>query len=180
MTAAADDEEIALRADKLYAARAALAETEAGPRRLGVAELVQFLSDPGRSLSMDEQRMLFADPRLRADYRRLKAQLSVAELPALAAASAGDVDARRFDGGTVRIHASRVAGQVYVVLQVNSAANPPRAILLEGAGGELVKRVLPPCNAAGEIMIVLDRANAPDQAFLRLLAEPTTTGLFLS
>ena len=118
----ADD--IALRADKLYAARSALAETERPTRRLGVAEIVQFLNDPRRSLSMEEQRSLFADPQLRADYRRLKSQVTIAELPALAAASAGNVNSRRFEGGTVSIHSSRVPGQVYVVLRFNWPAGP--------------------------------------------------------
>src|SRR5262249_51226724 len=86
---AADGDEIAMRADKLYAARSALAETARPTRRLGIGEIVQFLHDPERSLTMDEQRALFADPLLRADYRRLKAQATVSDLPALAAASAG-------------------------------------------------------------------------------------------
>src|SRR5215470_19599634 len=143
MTAADHDDDIALRADKLYAARSALAETEPARRRLGVAEILQFLNDPRRSLSMEEQRALFADSQLRADYRRLKSQVAIAELPALAAASAGDVNSRRFDGGTMSIHPSRVQGYIYVILRF-SWPDPPRAMLLEDSGGDLVKRALPP------------------------------------
>ncbi len=172
-------EDIERRADQLYAARSALADTEPTGRRLGVAEIVQFLSDPRRSLSMEEQRSLFADPRLRADYRRLKSLHSISELPALAAASVGDVDARRFEGGTLSIHPSRVAGQVYVVLRLSSPAGPPSTMLLEGAAGELVKRSLPAPDGNGEIMLVLDRKIAADEAFLRLLSDPTSTGSFL-
>ena len=177
MTQAPDD--IALRADQLYAARSALAETAPTGRRLGVAEIVQFLSDPRRSLSMEEQRALFSDPRLRADYRRLKSQLSVSELPALAAASVGDVDTRRFEGGTLSIHPSRVAGQVYVVLRLSSPGGPPRTMLLESAAGDLLKRSLPVPDGQGELMLVLDRKIAADEAFLRLLSDPTSTGSFL-
>src|SRR5215831_12245943 len=104
----ADTDDIAHRADQLYAARSALAEARRPARRFGVAEIVQFLNDPTRSLSADEQRALFTDPRLRADYRRLKAQATTFEMPALAAASSGAVNARRFDGGSVSIHPSRV------------------------------------------------------------------------
>jgi hypothetical protein len=179
MTAIDHTDDVALRADKLYAARSALAEAEQSPRRLGIAEIVQFLGDPQRSLSMAEQRSLFADPRLRADYRRLKSQASVAELPALAAASSGDVNSRRFEGGTVSIHPSRVPGQVYVVLRFSWPASPPRTMLLENAIGDLIKRSLPPADPQGEVMIVLDEKNASDQGFLRLISDPTSTGSFL-
>jgi hypothetical protein len=172
-------DDIVLRADSLYAARSALAETSPSRRRFGVAEIVQFLNDPGRSLTMEEQQSLFANPKLRADYRRLKSQVAIAELPALAAASAGDVNTRRFEGGTVSIHPSRVPGQIYVVLRFNWPAGPPRTMLLESAGGDLIKRVLPPADPNGEIMMVLDEKRSSDQGFLRLISDPTSTGSFL-
>jgi hypothetical protein len=171
--------DVALRADRLYAARTALAQTGPTTRRMGVAEIMQFLSDPGRSLSMEEQRSLFADPQLRADYRRLKSQVAIAELPALAAASAGDVGSRRFEGGTVNVHPSRVPGQVYVVLRFSWPAGAPRTMLLENAGGDLVKRALPAADANGEVMLVLNEKSASDQEFLRLISDPTSTGSFL-
>jgi hypothetical protein len=178
MSGADQDNNIAMRADELYAARSVLAETQQPARRFGVAEIVRFLEDPERSLTMDEQRTLFADPRLRADYRRLKVQASIAELPALAAASAGNVNARRFDGGTVHIHASRVPGQIYVILRF-TWPNPPRTMLLEGTEGDLAKRALPPADANGEVMMVLDESKPSDAGFLRLISDPTSTGSFL-
>lgn len=180
MTGGGEDDDIAPRAEKLYAARSALAEIQPTTPRLGVADIVQFLSDPRRSLSMEEQRTLFTDPRLRADYRRLKSRQSVVELPALAAASVGNVEVRRFDGGTVRIHRSRVADQFYVVVRFSRPAGVPRSLVLEGTNGELVKRPLPPADASGEMMMVLDRKSAIDEAFLRLISDPTSTGSFLS
>src|SRR5580692_9312874 len=138
-----DTDDIARRADMLYAARSALAEARRPTRRFGIAEIVQFLNDPSRSLTAEEQRALFTDPRLRADYRRLKAQATTFELPALAAASSGAVDSRRFEGGSISIHASRLPGQIYVIVRFNSPTETPRAILLEGAEGDLVKRALP-------------------------------------
>jgi hypothetical protein len=179
MTEGGEDDDTAPRADKLYAARSALAEIQPTTRRLGVSEIVQFLSDPQRSLSMEEQRTLFADPRLRADYRRLKSRQSVVELPALAAASVGSVDIRRFEGGTVRIRPSRVADQFYVVVRFDRPAGAPRSLVLESNIGELVKRPLPAVDATGEIMMVLDRKIVDDEAFLRLIADPTSTGSFL-
>jgi hypothetical protein len=179
MTTTDHENDVLLRADALYAARSAMAETEPLRRRFGVAEIVQFLNDPGRSLSMEEQRLLFADPKLRTDYRRLKSQVAVAELPALAAASAGDVNTRRFEGGTVRIHPSRIPGQIYIVLQFSRSANSPRTILLENADGDIIKRSLPPADPSGEVMMVLDQKLAADAGFLRLISDPTSTGSFL-
>jgi hypothetical protein len=179
MTATDHADDLALRAQSLYAARSALLETEPPKRRMGVADIVQFLNDPRRALSMEEQRSLFADPQLRADYRRLKSQVAIADLPSLAAASAGDVNSRRFEGGTVNIHPSRVPGQMYVVLRFNWPAGPPRTMLLEDATGSLIKRSLPAADLNGEVMMVLDASNAADQGFLRLISDPTSTGSFL-
>ena len=179
MTGGGEDDDIAPRADKLYAARSALAEIQPTTPRLGVAEIVQFLRDPQRTLSIEEQRDLFTNPLLRADYRRLKSRQAIVELPALAAASVGNVDNRRFEGGTVRIHPSRVADQFYVVVRFNRPAGVPRSLVIEGTNGELVKRPLPPADASGEIMMVLDRKNGVDDAFLRLISDPTSTGSFL-
>lgn len=173
------EENLAHRADRLYAARSALAATKAPRLRFGVAEIVQFLNDPTRSLTPDEQRSLFTDPRLRADYRRLKQRATSFEMPALAAASSGNVNARRFDGGSINIHASRIAGQLYVILRFNSPDNPPRALLLESAAGEFVKRALPAVDQQGELMMVLNESDEADARFLRLLADPTSTGTFV-
>src|ERR1700760_342270 len=118
------ENDLTRRADQLYAARSALAAARPR-RRMGLAEIVQFLGDPSRSLTAEEQRQLFADPRLRADYRRLKAQATTFEMPALAAASSGNVNARRFDGGSITIHPSRIPGQIYVIVRFNAPADSP-------------------------------------------------------
>jgi hypothetical protein len=180
MSATDPSDEIGAEAARLYAARSALAETGRAARRLGIAEIVAFLSGTRPSLTIEEQRSLFANPVLRADFRRLKAQLSIAELPALAAASTGSIDTRRFDGGTVSIHRSRVPDQVYMVLRFSSPAPTARALLLESAAGELIARSLPDPDGRGEIMLVLSEKNEPDRTLLRLVTDPTTTGSFLS
>lgn len=174
------EDDVARRAEQLYAARSALAETKGLRRRFGVAEIVQFLNDPSRSLSPDEQRALFANPRLRADYRRLKEQVTTFEVPALAAASSGSVNVRRFDGGSIAIHPSRMPGQLYVIVRFEKPAASPRAMLLESTTGDLVKRVLPDADQQGEVMMVLNENNEADATFLRLLADPTTTGTFVT
>ena len=173
------DHDIADRADRLYAARTALAETKRPKHCFGIAEIVAFLSDPTRSLAPEEQRALFADPRLRADYRRLKAQATTFELPALAAASSGAVNARRFDGGSVSIHPSRVPGQIYVILRFSLPAGTPRMVLLESSAGDIVKRAIPAPDQEGQSMMVLNEHSEADAGFLRLLGDPTVTGTFV-
>ncbi len=173
------ENDFARRADQLYAARSAVADTTRPRRRFGVAEIVHFLSDPARSLTPEEQRALFADPRLRADYRRLKAQATTFEMPALAAASSGNVSARRFDGGSIAIHPSRIPGQLYVIVRFNGPTSSPRAMLLESTTGEVIKRALPSADQQGDVMMVLDENNDADAGFLRLLADPTSTGTFV-
>lgn len=166
-------------ADRLYAARCVVADgAPAGPK-IGVAELVQFLSNPTSQLSPEAQRALFSNPRLRDDFNRLKAALRCVELPALAAASDGAVPARTFEGGSVRIHPSRVAGQTYALFQFNWPTATPRALLLESVSGDVVKRVLPTADASGQAVLVLDQNQPDDGVFLRLIADPTTTGSFI-
>jgi hypothetical protein len=174
-----DTDDIAQRADRLYAARSALADTKPPRHRFGIAEIMHFLDDPSRSLTSEEQRALFSDPRLRADYRRLKAQATAFEMPALAAASSGAVNARRFEGGSITMHPSRVPGQVYVILRFSWPAGAPRMMLLESTAGDVVKRALPAADQQGELVMVLDERSEADAHFLRLLADSTSTGTFM-
>ena len=167
------------RVDRLYAARTALTETKPPRHRFGIAEIVQFLSDPARSLTPEEQRALFTDPRLRADYRRLKAQATTFEMPALAAASSGNVETRRFDGGSIAIHRSRLPGQLYIIVRFDRPDVSPRAMLLESTSGELVKRALPGADQQGQVMMVLSESDDVDASFLRMLADPTSSGTFV-
>ncbi len=164
-------------ADQLYAAREAVADT-AGRKRIGVAELVRFLSDAGTGLPLEAQRTLFASPQLRADYQRLKARLRLKELPVVAAASAGSVTARTFAGGSARVHPARREGQVYMVFDFDDPAVAPGALLLEDAS-RIAKRPLPTPDALGQVVLVLDRSDAGDALFLQLFIDPMTTGSFL-
>jgi hypothetical protein len=174
-----DDEEVGLAAEQLYAARSALLEANPPKHRLGVAELVQFLNDPTRSLSMQEQRALFSNPKLLAAYRRLKLQVRAVEMPALAAASDAVLSARGFKGGTIRVHPSRVPGQSYMIFRFDQADGSPRSLVLEGVKGELIKRPLPSADARGELVLVLSQGNAGDRDLLRLFSDPQSVGTFL-
>jgi hypothetical protein len=176
---AADDAQILCLAEALYAARAALAECNGRPERIGAAELVRFLQRPDYSLSTSQQRALFASPRLRADYALIKSRLARLDLPALVAASSGRVTSRQFQGGSVHIHPSRVEDQTYVIVRIHERQKSPHSMLLEGAQGEIVKRALPLVDSKGEIMLILDRKIPCDEAFLRLISDPTSVGSLL-
>lgn len=179
MPEAADDGEVLLLADTLYIARTAVAESNCSLERVGLAELVQFLQRPDSSLSVGQQRALFANARLRADYQLIKARLAKVDLPALAAASSGRVSTRQFQGGSVHVHLSRVEDQAYVIVRICEQQKAPHSIVLENSAGEIVKRALPPVDAKGEIMLVLDRKSPNDEAFLRLISDPTSIGSLL-
>src|SRR5262245_58880743 len=179
MSTLADSEPTTHVADRLYASRCALTDATPKAGRVGIAELLNVLTDPSAELSPDAQRALFSNPRLRAALKRLKVSLRCAELPALAAASDGKVDSRTFDGGMVRIHASRIAGQVYALFQFTWPSGGRRALLLEDASGQIVKRHLPAPDATGQAMLVLDQNQPSDRTFLRLIADPTTVGTFI-
>jgi hypothetical protein len=73
---------------------------------------------------------------------------------------------------------NRVQGQIYVILRFNWPT-PPRLMLLEDPDGDLVKRSLPPADANGEVMMVLDENATSDAVFLRMIRDPTSTGSFL-
>ena len=59
MSLASDGEPTVHVADRLYAARCVVADSIPGRPRVGVAEFVQFLADPGTELSLEAQRALF-------------------------------------------------------------------------------------------------------------------------
>ena len=174
-----DNEADGVTADRLYAARTGMAETNPGQKRAGIAELARVLHEPGRALSLEEQRALFSDAQLRADFRRLRSGPGAIAIPALAAASDGSVAARSFEGGAARMHASRIAGQIYVIFDFDRATDLPGCIILESTAGEVIKRALPAGDPRGRIMLILNQADVTDQAFLRLMADPLATGSLL-
>ena len=166
---------------------------------LSFGDLVSFLSRGG-SLTSDQQRLLFKDRRLRAEFQRLKEEFAASlpdddaagpvrderigrrlfTMPAMAAAATDrEVDERTFAGGTVRIRASRVPNQIYVLVTLEDARRPPRALLLEGSEGETLMLDLPEPHEDDVIRILKDLRRAEDAAVIRLLRAPATSGTFL-
>ncbi len=139
-----------------------------GGRRIGVAELVQFLSDPRSELPPEAQRLLFSNPRLRADFKRLKTSLRCVELPALAAASDGAVDQRSFEGGSVRLHPSRVGRPDLRPVPVQLADGDPA----RPAAGERLRRHRQAPAAGGGRVGPGGHGSGPEPARRRRLPAP--------
>lgn len=179
-----DDPEIIKRAEDLYVQRAAALDAgPAVPGSLTFADLLSFLLDAGSVLLPVQQRQLFADPRLRADYARLKRDVltrrGAFELPRLVAAGDRDLDERRFPGGVARLAPSATdAAQIYLVIELDDRSSAPRTLILEADIGTIAKLALPAPDD-GIIQLLLDERSAPDAQALALLRDPNATGALI-
>jgi hypothetical protein len=160
------------------------------PSILTAAMLVEFF-EKGRPLTVAQQRMLFADRGLRAEFSRLKQQFAarnergdLVEMPALAAAAdALKLEERVLRGG--RIQSGHIKSQqvrqeeLEVLFTFDEPGSPPRALLLEGPQGEPWIEPLPAPGADGTIFLIKNLNNSAHALFARLLRDPTATGTFL-
>ena len=115
----------------------------------------------GKPLTHDQQRLLFSNPTLRADFQRLKrdfeltetgdasedesAGASIVRFPlAAAAASAGEdeIDEREFGG--IELRSARSGDQMLIQIANYDPSNPPNRLQVQGARGETSRVVLPP------------------------------------
>lgn len=174
-------DDVLMRCETIYALRRAMSTaTRPGDRRLGVADLVAYLTQPGRTFSAGEKRELLASAQLQSDLRRLRSEMAVCTVPRLAAAATqAQYTDRAFDGGRLRIHPSNVRGQSYVLVQFENPARSSALLTLEGADGQLTKRALPKPDDRGRVLLVLDTAQPADAEFLRLAGDPLSQGAFM-
>lgn len=196
-----DDDEIMRRAEELYRTWTLVEETEASrPSAVALADLLGFLGE-GRPLTHEQQRALFADSRLRAEFQCLKADFALSagaqageggraveavrrplEMPTqIAAASTAAADfLRPFEGGTLRICPAGIDEQVYIVITLDDPALVPRALLIEGQSRNRIEQMpLPARDGDGEIVLIKDLAEPADASLVELLRDPTATGVFL-
>jgi hypothetical protein len=167
-------------ADRIYARRAAIAElrsVKAPP--VGTHDIVRFLTCPDAALSHAHQQQLLASPRLQSDFRALRRRYEALPVPRLAAASSDASYVRQFPGGSIRIVASRHPRQFYLVLQLSVSATYPRALLLEGDAGDMLKRALPEPDENGEVLVLCDTQRAEDAKLVELIQNPAASGSFL-
>jgi hypothetical protein len=171
------------RAEDLYVWRSVAQAASAGKPALTFVDLYRYLTDPVVLLSREQQEFLFADPRLRSDFQRLKRDLigspGYGEIPAAAAAADRGLDERSFEGGTVRIAASEHhTGQVFVILQFDDPASSPTAIVLQSSE-ETAKLRLDKPDDQGVVQLLLDTGNQEHACIIRLLRDPEATGILI-
>jgi hypothetical protein len=182
------------RAEDLFVFRLIEEETEPNPERLTFAQLYAFVTDPSARLTHQQQRLLFSNPRLRADYQRLKAAqrwragedseaetetaggaigtgvaTSIIIRPA-AAAGGEEASELNFKGGRVRMIPSSVEHQVYIMIQLNDPNDPPRSLFLHRRE-EIAKVALPAPESDGTIFLLKDLNDPEDARFVRLLRD---------
>lgn len=172
MTEGSGDDPVPLARD-LFAAislardlRAAVADT---PERTGIADLAHSLLNPrspGAGAVLDSA---LDDPEMAATLAALARRIAVAEFPAVAAASSGDIDMREQEGASLRLLPSHeTGGPVYLfVEQPGGSTDRPRLLVGVPPEGVPVIAALPD-RAAGSVQLLLD----PDAPLLDVFRNP--------
>ena len=147
--------------DRLLGRRLAVAAREPAPQhfaerlRSALAELREHERPP--------------HPRARAAGMR--------KLPELAAASDGTpLIERRFDGGRIVVLPSRVARQVYLIVDYGAATDTHRRLDLWAPDGRTASVRLPDAGSDGRGVAIKDLDDAATALFVELLSDPATTG----
>lgn len=184
------DEDDGDRAVRLFAAERILeqfaerkaASAERDPiASIGLAELVRFLEgDPGVSSALMNRAML-QRPALRADLTALRIRLTRMELPAVAAASDGDLEERPLPGGRLSLFAPSDEALVYLSLAL--ADSPPPGVglslVLTTEENQVLVLPLPEFNDEGTVTLILTIGDAGDAALVAALRNPRTRGDFI-
>lgn len=173
--------DVADRADEIFAARGVLDGAQRRKPIFGLREIVTFLTDPTVQLTQEQTRLLFSDRDLASAFRQLKSRYAALALPAMAAASDGDLTDRTFPGGRVRLRPSKRSGQVYLIVDYGEQPPDPSPaiLLLEAPDGAVAKLALPGADDQGQLMIILDEACTAESEVVRLLKDPRASGVFM-
>jgi len=172
--------------------RATLAEMTALPTE---PDLAAFLDQRG-ALTHAQQRQLFADPALRARFRAMvhdraverpgaaaaaPATTRLLQMPIQVAAASAEADRfeRRFPGGSLRIIPVGIDQQVYIVITFDDPTIAARALLIEHAGSDRMRRLDLPPPDGGEVVLVVDLAVTEDAELVGVLRDPQACGTFL-
>lgn len=159
-----------------------LLEQPVSPRpMLGPGDLAAFLLGDTRVSAAMVNRALMARPSLRADLAALRERLARLTLPAVAAASDGDLDERPLPGGSLTLYAPPGERSVYLSLRLEDAPPPDvgLSLLLVTEAGEILAVPVPPFNDEGTVTVILNSADAGDAALLAALRSPRTLGDFI-
>lgn len=144
-------------------------------RRVGLAELHAFATRRGGAEDDAILAALARDGTLRETFRRLLANISLAVMPRVAAASSGGVDSREGDNFLMTFKFSRAdPSQVYVTIRMTAPGlEAPESLFIVGGASVPVKHPLP--EVQDGIIQILAEA---DSDLVRALRD-TATEVFL-
>ncbi|MGJ8547584.1 MAG: hypothetical protein ACSHWZ_19220 [Sulfitobacter sp.] len=176
-----DIHDIFERANEIYAATRVIDDAHAPADSVGIAEIYRGLTNPDQAITNELSRALFASPALRSVFQTVQGRFAVATMPAMAAASDRKLVERQIDGGSARLTPSKRGDQMYLTLQMGSdlPAVPLVLIMVSEVDETIVKRLLPAPDETGELLVVLDRADTVDAAFIAALEDPRFVGTFV-
>ena len=167
------------RVDGAYVAYMLFSDAAAVRAPVGMVDLVRFLTVPSAQLTAEQSRKLFADRALRQGYARLKAALVSHEVPALIAASDGEVNERPFEGGTLLLVRDETSGW-YLRVHIDEAPRPENPFLLiEPDNGVPLKIALGKTDATGSYLVLLNDADTHDKVTVAALRDPLSRAFIL-
>jgi hypothetical protein len=166
--------------DGVYIVQMLLSDAAAAQAPVGMADLARFLTVPGAQLTAEQSRKLFADKALRQGYARLKAALVSYEVPALIAASDGEVDERPFEGGALLLVRDGASGW-YLRVRIDEGPRPENPFLLiEPDNGAPLKIALGKTDATGAYLVLLNDADTHDRTAIAALRDPLSRAFILA
>lgn len=176
------------RADEIYAGLTVVATTSNPGARVGVAEILRFLTDALFALSDAQMAKLQTVVSLRDTYDRLARDLSVATIPSLAAAADSEDTAdqsqpviRYFDGGRLLLRPAPHPGVFYFRVSWDNGRPPGSSLVLHLTSDALPigRLALPSQDADGTINELLNERVPAQRAIIHAIYEPRSQGHIL-
>ena len=173
------------RADEIYAGLTVAAMPSNPGARVGVAEILRYLTDTAFALPDEQLATLQNVAALRDTYDRLASDLSVATIPTLAAAADSDDTAtqsqpviRYFDGGRLVLRPTPHPGVFYLRVLWDRGQPPGLSLVLHLTSDcqPIGRLALPPPDADGTINELLNERVPAQHAMIRAIREPRSQG----
>jgi hypothetical protein len=176
------------RADEIYAGLTVAAMPSDPRARVGVAEILRYLTDASFALSDAQMANLQTVGALRDTYDRLASDLSVATIPTLAAAADNEETTdkiqpviRYFDGGRLLLRPAPHPGVFYLRVSWDIGQPPGSSLVLHLTSDALPigRLALPPQDVDGTINELLNERVPAQRAIIDAIYEPRSQGHIL-
>lgn len=168
-------------AERIFVAQSLLDETNPDADVVTVADIARFMDGRSSSFTMEQTRYMFSRPKLLTAYRQLRQQVTVVEVPAVAAASDGKLNNRAFEEGRISISRQPDSSHVYIVVTLGEGHEGRQMdLLLENTalGIERLSFQSRP-DDDGEILEIVDTTVPRFDLIVTLLQDPATEGRFV-